>query len=69
MLPHPWDILLYESTKRMLQLILLLEIMFLSYFQLATALKSLCYACLPGTFDKFLNITNCTVVIIRFASD
>ena len=31
--------------------------------------KSLCYACLPGTFDKFLNITNSTVVIIRFASD
>ena len=26
--------------------------------------KSLCYACLPGTFDKFLNITNSTVVII-----
>ena len=28
--------------------------------------KSLYYACLPG---KFLNITNSTVVIIRFASD
>ena len=31
--------------------------------------KSLCYACLPGTFDKLLNVTKSTVVIIRFASD
>ena len=64
MLPHPWVILLYESTKR----ILLLEMMFLLYFKLATA-RVCAMLCLPGTFDKFLNITNSTVVIIRFASD